>query len=211
MQLVAYGAQDVYLTGNSQVTFFKQLYKRYTNFAMQSVEAGFNGSIGFGKRVALVVPRVGDLMGRVYLQATLPAWEGTSNTDSWIDGVGHFLINNVEVQIGGQIIDKHYGTWLHIWYQLALPQGKKEGYADMVNGNGAAMSQAEKEIYVPLQFWFCRHEGLINSPSDSQNLLLVIYAKYIATRLDVRETPKVLTTTSIGKPVEGPQVITVLA
>lgn len=166
MELVAYGAQDVYLSGNPQVTFFKQLYKRHTNFAMQSVEAGFNGSVGFGKRVSLVVPRVGDLMGRVYLQVTLPSFTSAdpvpdNSTVAWVDEVGHFLINNVEVQIGGQAIDKHYGTWLSIWANLTVDKNKEEGYNAMIGvpGSSPKFTQPERELYIPLQFFFCRSEG----------------------------------------------------
>lgn len=165
MELVAYGAQDVYLSGNPQVTFFKQLYKRHTNFAMQSVEAGFNGSVGFGKRVSLVVPRVGDLMGRVYLQVTLPEFTSTTGdpeTVAWIDEVGHFLINNVEIQIGGQVIDKHYGTWLSIWAALTVDKNKEEGYNNMIGipRSTPQIIQPATELYIPLQFSFCRSEGL---------------------------------------------------
>lgn len=177
MQLVAYGAQDVYLTGNPQVTFFKQLYRRHTNFAMQAVEAGFNGNPDFGKRVSLVVPRIGDLMSRVYLVADLPKVtvpqrdDYSGQTVSWVPEVGHFLIKYVEVQIGGQTIDKHYGVWLSIWADLTVDMSKRNGYYDMIGDynffafatntritNGNEIDP--RRIYVPLQFWFCKHEGL---------------------------------------------------
>merc|ERR1712142_184740 len=165
MQLVAYGAQDVYLTGNPQVTFFKQLYKRHTNFSMQSVEATFNGTVGFGKRVSVIVPRVGDLMVKVYLYAKLPALVHSDGQTpiKWTPEVGHFLIKSVEVQIGGQTIDKHYSTWLSVWSALTLDYGKQDGYDVMIGGKVTGQEkvmQPETEIYVPLQFWFCQHEGL---------------------------------------------------
>ena len=72
MQLVAYGAQDVYLTGNPQITFWKVSYKRYTNFAMESIEQTFNGQADFGRRVTCTISRNGDLAYRTYLQVTLP-------------------------------------------------------------------------------------------------------------------------------------------
>ncbi len=164
LQLVAYGAQDVYLTGNPQVTFFKQLYRRHTNFAMQAVEAQFNGSPGFDRRLSLVVPRVGDLMGRTYLEATFPAVELAEPEDifKWTPELGHFLIRNIEVQIGGQTIDKHYGYWLSIWNQLTIDAGKATGYQSMVSHpeDTAQNSTPAGTVIVPLQFWFCRHEGL---------------------------------------------------
>jgi hypothetical protein len=142
MQLVAYGAQDVYLTANPQVTFFKQLYRRHSNFAMEAVEQTFNGVANFGKRVTCTISRNGDLIHKVYLQATLPQinaadMSGNGATAfSWVPYTGQFLIKSVEVEIGGQRIDKHYGDWLHIWNELTLPAGKGREYLDMVNGYG---------------------------------------------------------------------------
>ena len=72
MQLVAYGAQDVYLTGNPQITFWKVTYRRYTNFSVESIEQTFNGQADFGRRVTCTISRNGDLAYRTYLQVTLP-------------------------------------------------------------------------------------------------------------------------------------------
>jgi hypothetical protein len=143
MQLVAYGAQDVYLTANPQVTFFKQLYRRHSNFAMEAIEQTFNGVANFGKRVQCTIARNGDLITRVYVQATLPALDDTDLTGAtefqWVPFVGQFLINSVEVEIGGQRIDKQYGDWLHIWNELTLPVGKGRDYLEMVNGPGGVV------------------------------------------------------------------------
>ena len=138
LQLVAYGAQDVYLTANPQVTFFKQLYRRHSNFSMESIEQTFNGVASFGKKVTCTIARNGDLVSKVYLQATLPAIaeDDISGNFSWIPYVGQYLIKNVEIEIGGQLIDKHYGDWLHIWNELTLPSGKTKNYLRMVNGYG---------------------------------------------------------------------------
>ena len=86
MQLVAYGAQDIYLTGNPQITFFKVVYRRHTNFSMESIEQTFNGSADFGKKVSCTISRNGDLVSRVYLQAQLPSG------CQWKTWVGHKLI-----------------------------------------------------------------------------------------------------------------------
>ena len=182
MQLVAYGAQDIYLTGNPQITFFKVVYRRHTNFSMESIEQTFNGSADFGKKVTCTISRNGDLIHRVYLQVSLPrvTCSGDSSKFRWLNWVGHVLIKNVEVEIGGQRIDKHYGEWLHIWNELTQTAGHKDGYANMVGntprltqwigGNGAAPSWdqsclnnsciPETTLYIPLQFWFCRNPGL---------------------------------------------------
>ena len=192
MQLVAYGAQDIYLTGNPQITFFKVVYRRHTNFAMEAIEQTFNGSANFGKKVTCTISRNGDLIHRIYLQATLPSVQLTSADGSgaqfrWLNWVGHNLINSVELEIGGQKIDKHYGDWLQIWNELTQEPGKQAGYADMVgnvpqlvnllvvggescdndcaqgepNASNEALScSPEYTLYIPLQFWFNRNPGL---------------------------------------------------
>jgi len=172
MQLVAYGAQDVYLTGNPQITFFKVVYRRYTNFSMESIEQIFNGTADFGKRVTCTISRNGDLIYRVYLQVTLPLVEcpQASSTEAnfcfrWVNYIGHVIIRNVEVEIGGQRIDKQYGDWLNIWNELSQEPGHQIGYDNMVGNTfaltGTALDKAEATtLYVPLQFWFCRNPGL---------------------------------------------------
>ena len=192
MQLVAYGAQDAYLTGNPQITFFRVVYRRHTNFAVEAIENPFNGAPNFGKKVTCTIQRNGDLIHRMYLQATLPQVKITSDDNGaefrWLNWVGHNLIKSVELEIGGQRIDKHYGDWLHIWNELTQEAGKQAGYAKMV-GNVPQLTNIisavgkdcdddcsapvtpesseqsrsctpEYTLYVPLQFWFCRNPGL---------------------------------------------------
>jgi hypothetical protein len=146
LQLVAYGAQDVYLTGNPQITFFKVVYRRHTNFSIESIQQTFNGSAAPGKRVTCQISRNGDLVHKLYV-----VFEGGTTI---IDG--RKLISKVEVEIGGQLIDRQYGDWMEIWNELTLPAGKKTGYDKMVGISGAVGSKS----YVPLEFWFCRNIGL---------------------------------------------------
>ena len=133
MQLVAHGAQDVYLTANADITFFKVVYRRHTNFAVEAIEQTFNGNADFGRKVSVTVSRNADLITRTYLQVVLPAVSTLDNQGfSWCREVGHFLVSNVTVEIGGQQIDKHYGEWLSIWNSLTLPVGKQAGYDRMI-------------------------------------------------------------------------------
>ena len=133
MQLVAYGAQDIYLTGNPQITFWKVSYKRHTNFSMESIEQTFNGAADWGRKVTCTISRNGDLIYRVYLQVTLPrvTVSGTQQF-RWLNWLGHVMIRIVEVEIGGQRIDRQYGDWMHIWNELTQASGKQAGYASMV-------------------------------------------------------------------------------
>jgi len=188
MQLVAYGAQDVYLTGNPQITFWKVTYRRHTNFAMESIEQTFNGQADFGRRVQCTISRNGDLAYRTYLQVTLPEIATTDASFArWLDFPGEQLISMVEVEIGGQRIDRQYGDWMHIWNELTLTKEQEAGYHKMVGQTtqltyitdpsysevnqpcaDAAPAQVctprnalpETTLYVPLQFWFCRNPGL---------------------------------------------------
>jgi hypothetical protein len=189
MQLVAYGAQDVYLTGNPQITFWKVTYRRYTNFSMESIEQTFNGQADFGRRVTCTISRNGDLAYRTYLQVTLPEISNSLAAHArWLDFPGHQLISQVELEIGGQRIDRQYGDWMHIWTQLTLSAEQTRGYNKMIGhttqlvyvtdpafaevdgpcGADGAPAQVcaprkalpETTLYIPLQFWFCRSPGL---------------------------------------------------
>ena len=190
MQLVSYGAQDIYISGNPQITFWKVLYKRHTNFAMEAIEVTFNGQADFGRRVTAVISRNADLMYRTYIQVTLPQINlnvAANVRFRWLNYVGHRLIKQVEIEIGGSRIDRQYGDWMQIWTQLTQPVGTQVSFDDMV-GNSAdlvllkdsagvaldatcAASEATnsclsragtplKTLYIPLQFWYCRNPGL---------------------------------------------------
>ncbi len=162
MQLVAYGAQDIYLTGNPQITFFKVVYRRHTNFSMESIQQTFNGEANFGRRVTTTISRNGDLIHRMYLQVSLPEWETNIDGNGWCDYFGLNLIKNVEVEIGGQRIDKHYSEWLYVWNELTQCHGKKLGYDEMVGASVISIDNTvpATTLYIPLEFWFCRNPGL---------------------------------------------------
>ena len=154
LQLVAYGAQDVYLTGNPQITFFKVVYRRHTNFALESIQQTFNGTVGYGNKVTSTIARNGDLISRAYLVLGV----SDSSAVQVCPYFGLRVIKHAEVEIGGQRIDKHYADWMYIWNELSMPVGKKEGYFEMVGGSGGDLRP--KSLYVPLEFWFCRNIGL---------------------------------------------------
>jgi hypothetical protein len=179
MQLVAYGAQDIYLTGNPQITFFKVVYRRHTNFSMEAVAQTFSGNQVVGSRVSSTISRNGDLISKMYYEynprAICPA---AGNIPSHL---GHALFNEIELEIGGQKIDKHYGHWLTVWNTLTEPN--EGSFLNLVNAtgtespaqtrytkmaythggitNGAAnTTQAPVKAFVPFQFWFNRNPGL---------------------------------------------------
>jgi hypothetical protein len=160
LQLVAYGAQDVYLTGNPQITFFKVVYRRHTNFAIEAIQQTFNGNVGYGNTVTCQISRNGDLINRMYLQVDVPKKKSTATTDSYVNYLGLRLIKSVVVEIGGQQIDKHYSDWLYIWNELSLPAGKRYAYDTMVGADKDIVSNKATTLYIPFEFWFCRNVGL---------------------------------------------------
>jgi hypothetical protein len=236
MQLVAYGAQDVYLTGNPQITFWKVTYRRHTNFSMESIEQTFNGQADFGRRVTCTISRNGDLAYRTYLQVTLPEInQNLKNAGSagvwarWLDFPGEQMISQVEVEIGGQRIDRQYGDWMHLWNQLTLSKEQERGYYKMVgnttqltfitdpsfsNVDGPCASSAptqvceprnalpETTLYVPFQFWYCRNPGLALP-------LIALQYHEVKINLDIRPIDECLwAVASIAVGVTGSQRVT---
>ena len=191
LQLVAYGAQDAYITGNPHITFWKVLYKRHTNFAMEAMRVNFTGSPTYGQRSVVVVNRNADLMFRTYLEVTLPDTRysalgttvlGSAITAStvpststggvlWTAGgrrrLGYLLIQQVEIEIGGQVMDRHYGEWMYLWESLTSPYDQSVRLDQMLGYNAEGVVTSPQGcggrptvMYVPLSFWFCRNPGL---------------------------------------------------
>ena len=172
LQLVAYGAQDAYLTGNPHITFWKILYKRHTNFAIEAFRVNFTGAPTYGQRVVAVVNRNADLVWKTYVEVALPDMTTTPNPDvTWSSGVqrrlGYALLQQIEVEIGGQIIDRHYGEWLYLWETLTANFDTAWKLDSLVGGGLGGTSTGATScvgrpnvLYIPLQFWFNRNPGL---------------------------------------------------
>jgi len=174
MQLVAYGAQDIYLTGNPQITFFKVVYRRHTNFSMESIQQTWNGApadLQSAGRMTATISRNGDLVHKMYLET-----DSAFDVDS-AGNPGAMLIDTVECEIGGQLIDKHYGHWMEAFAELTEPNSaamlatggaiassvhptatKFQAMSAMGGVKAAAGVEGVRQI--PLQFWFCRNPGL---------------------------------------------------
>lgn len=170
LQLVAYGAQDAYITGNPHITFWKVLFKRHTNFAVEAFRVNFTGMPTYGQRVVAIVNRNADLIWKTYVEVTLPATDASAAV-KWTGGaqrrLGYLLLKQIEVEIGGQIIDRHYGEWLYLWETLTADFDTSIKLDSMVGGQynsldtSAVSCQGRPDVlYVPLQFWFNRNPGL---------------------------------------------------
>lgn len=166
LQLAAYGAQDLYLTGQPQITNFKAVVKRHTNFAIETVENYFTGDPAFGRKVFSKLQRVGDLIHQIYLRIVLPELQPVQGHDgiftSWVNAVGYAMLKSVEIQIGEQVIDTQYGQWLNIWAELSIDDSKKEAHDAMVGKHeffNSGTQNGPLTLYIPMYFWFCRDTG----------------------------------------------------
>jgi len=183
MQLVAYGAQDIYLTGNPQITFFKVVYRRHTNFSMEAIEQTFNGSTSVGgSTMTATISRNGDLVSNLWLDVvlnigTIAGASGRHQYMAYTNNTGHAFVKECEVEIGGQQIDRHYSQWLDIENELndkdrsewAGLNKHSAGQAYLRRNNtGSVVATPDTgiggmdalQLYVPLKFWFCRNPGL---------------------------------------------------
>lgn len=183
LQLVATGRQDIYLSGNPQTTFFKQVYRRYTNFSMETQRIPFDSAVDFGKLITVTVPRNGDLLSQVYLQIQLPEitpagpitqppgivteqatnYSQITNSVSWVNSVGYAMIDYVSIWIGQQEVDRHYGEWMYLWTQLTTPGSKRTGINAMTGTQEVYNDQSQPgplSLFIPFDFWFCKNPGL---------------------------------------------------
>jgi hypothetical protein len=186
LQLVSTGRQDIYLSGNPQTTFFKQVYRRYTNFSIETQRIPFDTAVEFNKLITTTIPRSGDLLSQLVLEIRLPKlsatgpvsatgcsgtietltptnYQDTTPQYSWVNGIGHAMIDYISIQIGQQEIDRQYGEWMHLWSQLTTPASKRAGFNNMIGLQEVFTEDSQQgpmRLYVPLHFWFCKNPGL---------------------------------------------------
>lgn len=157
MQLVAYGAQDIYLTGNPSITFWKSVYRRHCSFALESIEQTFNGTVDFGKKISCTISRNGDLVSTMFLEVTLKKSAAASYYPA------ENFIKEVELEIGGQRIDKHYADWYRVYDELFRTGDEKIAYRRLVDFDrpvAGSDTGVIKRFYVPLIFFFNKSAGL---------------------------------------------------
>ena len=192
MQLVAYGAQDIYLTGNPQITFFKVVYRRHTNFSMEAIQQTFNGTPSAGgSTLTSTISRNGDLVHRMWLDVGVDrnVLADTGTYANWTNNTGHAFVKECEIEIGGQRIDRHYSQWLDVWNELTDHEESEWVGLNKHAAKNAYLkshtslplygtSDPEKlKLYIPLQFWFNRNVGLA---------LPLIALQYHEVELDVK-------------------------
>jgi hypothetical protein len=185
LQLIAYGAQDAYLSGNPQITFWKGLYKRHTNFAMEPFRINFNGQPNWGTKQTAIVGRHADLLYSTYVEVQLPylgtdgqpaEWNYGRATSSTVNPLGFNLISHVELDIGGQLIDRLYSEYMFLWSCLVSKNSwESEKLNTMLNSGlntsnlrlpnpvgcstGNGRPSLPNTVYVPLMFFFTKSPG----------------------------------------------------
>jgi len=180
LELVAHGIQDIYLIGNPQITFFKTIYKRHTNFSMEAFQISYDAKPVWGKKTTFNITRYADLIYTMFIEIDIPQifptytfdanWGGSPGdfntpnavgTISWVNNTGHASVLYYDLKIGGQLIDRQYSEWMEIWTQLSQSESKKAGLDKLLNRNySLEKTSAAQTLYIPLQFWFCRNIGL---------------------------------------------------
>jgi len=172
LQLVANGKQDVFLTGNPQVTWFKMVYRRYTNFSIESSSIPFDTQPDFGRRLTCLIPKKGDLLGPLWIEVTLPALKDsvTGAPLSYTNAIAHALLQEMSFEIGEQEIDKQTGEWMELWSNYTVTADKQNAWFQMIGKvPGASQGNDTSEmvglygpvnLYIPLRFWFCKNPGL---------------------------------------------------
>jgi hypothetical protein len=166
VQIIAYGVQDIYLMGQPQMTYWKTIYKRYSNYALESVEIPISGTISTGSKVSITIPKSGDLLKRLWIHynPSLLIPEGNpTNVEYICSDLGHALIDKMELEIGGQIIDTQYGKWLSIWRDLTQPNPYSSAglisdlYPNYSSGNGTLTFSSTSYQYGNL--WYMTTQG----------------------------------------------------
>jgi len=208
LQIAAIGAQDVFLTGTPQITYFIAVYKRYSNFSIECVNQLFTGNADFGKKVFCNIGRVGDLMSDTHLHIKLPKLVNSTNPDAkiyWVNSIGHVLIKYIDIEIGGTIVDRQYGIWMEIWSELTIPKEKQTAFNEMIGRydnkhidksvlhHPPESHNGEMELYIPLYFWFCRNIGLALP-------LIALQHHDVKINLGLREINELYVTTSNIEP-----------
>ena len=175
VQLVAYGEENMFLNDDPQITFFKIIYRRYTNFSIETIEQNFNNNLDFGKKFSIELSKIGDLIHKMWLVIELPnipiLYDINNTVDkrlrfAWARKIAYALVNYIEIEIGGTIIDRQWGEWMNVLNELNITNFNNN--IDELTGNTPEVyllksiyssNISSRVLYIPLHFWFCKYAG----------------------------------------------------
>lgn len=168
LNLVNIGKENNYLSLNPEITYFKITYRRYTNYSIEQTPQYFKTTPDFGRRCTINISKNADLLHSMFLYVELPSIQlentNTNKEFAWVEKVGISLIKYIEVEIGGIIIDRHYGDWINIWNELSVNESVKKSYNKMIGNidilTKFSKSKSNYKLYIPLSFWFCNDTAL---------------------------------------------------
>ena len=172
LQLVLKGKIDTYLTGNPEFSFFKAVYRRHTNFSIESIKQQLT-NVGVGERtIKTTISRAGDLIGKIDLEVVLDRGDARNVSENgtylnWTNNTGHAFIKECEIEIGGHTIDRHYSQWMDIQNELYdineqewIGLNKHPGKVGYFRSGSKNVDSQKMKLYIPLHFWFCDNPGL---------------------------------------------------
>jgi hypothetical protein len=175
VQLVAYGEENMFLNDDPQITFFKIIYRRYTNFSIETIEQNFNDNLDFGKKYSIELSKIGDLIHKMWLVIELPnipiLYDINNIVDkrirfAWARKIAYALVNYIEIDIGGTVIDRQWGEWMNVLNELNITNFNNN--IDELTGNVPEVyllktiynsNIPSRALYIPLHFWFCKYAG----------------------------------------------------
>ena len=170
--LVSVGKENIYLSSDPEITFFKMTHKRHSNFSTETIAQYFKSTPDFSRKVTVNLSKNADLLGPIILYVELPdiIKENSSvlptgiKKFAWVKKIGLALLSYVDLEIGGVLIDRQYGDYLNIWNELTLNLGRKKAFNTMI-GNVDILTKYSNgktsySLYVPLNFWFCQDSGI---------------------------------------------------
>jgi hypothetical protein len=198
LQLVAVGIQDIYIIGNPQITFFKTIYKRYTNFSLESIQQSIDGRTDFGQYIQVTIDRKGDLVKDILFDILLPI---LPSGYYWTNGIGNVLLKQIDLEIGGQLIDRHYSEWLDIWSQLTINASKIGAYDSMVGNYNTlssleANAQQQLRVQIPMFFWFNREYSMALP-------LIALQYHEVVLKVKLRDLNSCIRNNTIDTPLQG--------
>ena len=198
LQLVAVGIQDIYIIGNPQITFFKTIYKRYTNFSLESIQQSIDGRTDFGQYIQVTIDRKGDLVKDILFDILLPI---LPSGYYWTNGIGNVLLKQIDLEIGGQLIDRHYSEWLDIWSQLTINASKIGAYDSMVGNYNTlssleANAQQQLRVQIPMVFWFNREYSMALP-------LIALQYHEVVLKVKLRDLNSCIRNNTIDTPLQG--------
>lgn len=170
--LLSIGHENIYLSTQPDITYFKIAYKRYTNFSIETVSQYFKTIPDFNRKVTVNISKNADLLTQIYLFVSLP--DIITSTHSilpygikqfaWTEKIGLSIIKSIDLEISGILIERNYGDWLNIWYELTVPLSKKKAYNNMIGNinilTDYSNGKQSRNLSIPLNFWFCQDSGI---------------------------------------------------